>query len=527
MVKWGVVLGSFLVCAACTHSPPPYSAQQWTVWVESSLTRIQPTDSPQTNTVAAIQAARNEAEAFQVIVRAPATQMLRNVDVATSDLVGPATISQSNITCYREQYVPVHVRSAHPHNRWYAPHPSGQWPDALIPSGVPGGIYSSFPFVVPASHNQPVWIEIYVPQGTPAGTYTGTITVTADHVAPVTIPLTLTVWDFTLPDRPALASAFGSYDYSFSIAHQYSAGSDQSALKANLYAALRAHRLGVGIADRTTATTNAMLQQRAIEVSSDDSDVTLAEIKTLFVDNGWNDGLVVFPVDEPSTDGQYRAINRLASRFQALGIPLLATIQNSTAWTAVNGSVDIWVPVFYECISNTAQIRAKLAQGNRVWSYAAGVQPNKAPTWLLDYDLIHYRIPAWLNYSHGQTGLLYWTTAYWEAGDPWTNAANVSPDTGNGEGVLFYPGDKVGAANAAIPSLRLKAIRDGVEDYDYLVLLAQLGDPAFAASLAQALAPTWDRWSHDPTALVAARAQAATRIIALGTGLPTYPNRTR
>jgi hypothetical protein len=490
-----------------------------TVWVTDSLTRVQPTEAPETTASATIQAARNEAEAFQVIVRAPNSQALSNVNVAASDLVGPGFIAASNITYYREHYVPVHVQSAQVNNGWYAPYAPGTWPDALIPSTVPGGTYSSFPFAVSAGQNQPVWIEVYVPKGTAAGIYSGTVTITATGIAPVTIPLTLTVWGFTLPDRPALASAFGGYDHSFWIAYQYSAGSDQQTLKMNLYTALQAHRLGIGVVPDVADVGGVgalMPRQRMIEVDPSMSDANILSLTSTFVANGWVDSLETLPVDEPSTQAEYDAIRQLAPRFKSLGIPLLTTIQNSTAWTAINGSVDIWVPVFYECVYDATQISAKLAQGNQVWSYAAGVQPNNAPTWLLDYDLIHYRIPAWLNYRHGQTGLLYWTTAYWQDGDPWTNAANVSPSSGNGEGVLFYPGDKVGAPNAAIPSLRLKAIRDGVEDYDYLALLAQLGDSALAASLAQTLAPAWDNWAHDPAALAAARAQAAARIVALG-----------
>ena len=42
-----------------------------TIWVTDTLTRVQPTDAPGTARSAAIKAARNEYEAFQVIVRAP------------------------------------------------------------------------------------------------------------------------------------------------------------------------------------------------------------------------------------------------------------------------------------------------------------------------------------------------------------------------------------------------------------------------------------------------------------------------
>jgi len=486
-----------------------------TVWTTDPLTRVQPTDPPGTLTSAAIKAARNEYEAFQVVVTAPASSALSGVNVAVSDLVGPSTLPKSAIALYREHYVPVRVQSAQVNNGWFAPHPPGDWPDALIPATVPGGTYQSFPFSVPAGRNQPVWIEVYVPKGTPAGTYTGAVTVTAQGVPPVTIPLTLTVWGFTLPDRPALASDFGTYDTWFYVAANYSAGATRQALQDNLYAALNAHRLGIGQAYRRTAAEVALVDSwmpthRFILAPATATDAELQDLTRYFNAKGWGDFLGHYIWDEPHTQADYDAIKAEAPRWRATGIPTITTIQNDAAWTALDGAIDIWVPLFFQCIYSAPQIQAKLAKGEQVWSYVMGVHPNESPTWLLDYDLIHFRIPAWLNYRHGQTGLLYWATAYWAAGDPWTNAANE-----NGEGVLFYPGAAVGAPEAAIPSARLKAIRDGVEDYDYLALLAALEDPSGAASLAATLAPAWNSWSHDPTALAAAREQAVRRIMQL------------
>jgi hypothetical protein len=191
----------------------------------------------------------------------------------------------------------------------------------------------------------------------------------------------------------------------------------------------------------------------------------------------------------------------------------MTTIKIEAAWAALDGAIDVWIPVFYESAYRSREVRAKLAKGDRVWSYTAGVEPDGIPTWLLDYDPVHFRIPAWLNYSHGQTGLLYWTTAYWDNYDPWTNPSGNR--WGNGDGSLFYPGDRVGAPDAAVPSARLKAIRDGMEDYDYLTLLAEAGDPGLAHRLAVAVAPAWSAWSHDPNALASAREHAALRIVQL------------
>ncbi|MGH7359379.1 MAG: DUF4091 domain-containing protein, partial [Candidatus Rokuibacteriota bacterium] len=156
------------------------------------------------------------------------------------------------------------------------------------------------------------------------------------------------------------------------------------------------------------------------------------------------------------------------------------------------------------------EIPGRLSQGQKVWSYTTGLQGD-APNWKLDFGLIHYRVTPWFDYRHGLAGLLYWTTAWWEGGNPWANENGV-----NGEGVLFYPGGPVGAVNAAIPSARLKALRDGMQDHDYLRLLAQLGDSSRAQQLATSVAPNWVTWSRDPAVIRAARAQAAARILQLG-----------
>ena len=154
-----------------------------TVWVVDTLTRVQPSDAPGSAGSAATKAARNEYEAFQIVVRAPSSGALASVDAVASDLVGPAVLSRANITLYRAHYVPVVQSSPGAHS------PPGSWPDALIPfkhpdTGQPlGGRFPAAPFPVPAGQNQPVWVEVFVPPGPPPGTYTGAVTLTASGVA--------------------------------------------------------------------------------------------------------------------------------------------------------------------------------------------------------------------------------------------------------------------------------------------------------------------------------------------------------
>jgi hypothetical protein len=48
-----------------------------------------------------------------------------------------------------------------------------------------------------------------------------------------------------------------------------------------------------------------------------------------------------------------------------------------------------------------------------------------------------------------------------------------------GEGSLVYPGRAAGY-DGIVPTIRLKALRDAIEDYDYLAILEHLGKAAEA-----------------------------------------------
>jgi uncharacterized protein (TIGR03437 family) len=95
---------------------------------------------------------------------------------------------------------------------------------------------------------------------------------------------------------------------------------------------------------------------------------------------------------------------------------------------------------------------------------------------------------------------------------------------GNGDGTLFYPGtpNRIGGTNhIPIESIRLKLIREGMEDYEYLRLLCYLGDCEWAKSTARTLFPAPSRVTTTaPEAVYAARAAIADRIEAKLAAVP-------
>lgn len=76
------------------------------------------------------------------------------------------------------------------HDKWY--------PDILVPFELIVGST----FTIAASSSQVIWVDVYVPKDAPSGVYTSTITVREGAEVSMRIPINLTVYPFTMPDKP-------------------------------------------------------------------------------------------------------------------------------------------------------------------------------------------------------------------------------------------------------------------------------------------------------------------------------------
>jgi len=180
-------------------------------------------------------------------------------------------------------------------------------------------------------------------------------------------------------------------------------------------------------------------------------------------------------------------------------------------------AVDIWtmLPLAYNDAQSfsPARVTYVLQKGDKVWSYHALVQDSYSPKWELDLLPINYRIhTGFISQSLGLTGLLYWSGDDWGT-HPWENPQGRQNPDYPGEGVLVYPGGPAGLKGVA-PSMRLKYLRDGVEDYEYLQLLKNCGQAAFASAEAQRVGPDWTHWTRDDSLLESVREQLGSQIAA-------------
>ena len=120
---------------------------------------------------------------------------------------------------------------------------------------------------------------------------------------------------------------------------------------------------------------------------------------------------------------------------------------------------------------------------------------------------------GFVSYEYGATGELYFAVDY-DLKTAWTDQYDFG---GNGDGTLFYPGTPArigGKHDIPIDSIRLKRIRDGREDYEYLHILDRRGERAQAMKVARGLFPTPYRTDVSAAAFDGARSRLASLIAA-------------
>jgi hypothetical protein len=181
--------------------------------------------------------------------------------------------------------------------------------------------------------------------------------------------------------------------------------------------------------------------------------------------------------------------------------------------------VDIWCPLF--CLHDPETATKRLALGESIWTYTALCQGKEpSPWWHIDYPLLNYRVPAWMAWHCHMTGLLYWGgMSHWtQVDDPWTDGRTYGRNRGekgpiyNGEGTIVYPARPVGY-DGIVASLRLKALRDSIEDYEYLAILERKGLRAEAEKIVLPLTDSFFRWDPSPRKYQEARAKLAALIV--------------
>jgi hypothetical protein len=499
-----------------------------TVWSTSSLARITPTSAAGTGRQVTLWSARNEYESFQIIVRAGSGN-LTNVNITVSDLSGPdgRVIPKSAFTLYREHY--VYISKPSPDlgglNR---PGPAGWYPDGLIPfAGVikePAPALKAVPSAVANGQNQGFWVDLLTPADAAPGQYWGSYVVSSDQGS-VTGEILLTVWNFTLPLKPTLKTAFsfkngnpGTLEATKELLrHRLSPTAetladqrlliDQYGLGSNNLGFWSNASYASGNCTMSPAPTVTAIQQRIAQQQPD-----------LFLYNYTADEIGVCPSNTFDSLRQWARALHAAGARNLVTTPPRPELLDDGSGTG-RSAVDIWVVANFQYTESPAGIIDVQAKGDEVWSSNALMADSYSPKWLVDFAPINFRIqPGFISQSLGISGLLYWQVDRWSS-DPWNNISNTGAFSSNnypGEGVLLYPGAQAGIPNGgAAPSIRLKLLRDGVEDFEYVHMLRTQGFGEWSRPIVQRVGPDFVNWNHDPAVLETARRELGDQLSAI------------
>lgn len=146
-------------------------------------------------------------------------------------------------------------------------------------------------------------------------------------------------------------------------------------------------------------------------------------------------------------------------------------------------------------------IKKLVAGGTEFWSYVCCCPKAPYLSLFIDHDALNMRMWLWLSYLYQLKGILVWSANFWNSTaaspidylqNPWEDPMSYTTSFGwpygkqtgwgNGDGRFFYPPNRhpndhtKKYMDGPVPSVRLEILRDGIEDYEYLLLLKKAAE---------------------------------------------------
>jgi hypothetical protein len=478
-----------------------------------------------------------ETIAFQVVVIAGATPVEKTA-LALSDLVGPGG-GRLRTAVFRERYLHIDRRSRNDRTAgeslgW---RPGARPPDAAVLGDVPDALLPvaidarpvAPPPAVPAGATGAFWVDVDVPDGVWHGRFTGTATLEADGAALARFTVAIDVRPTPLPYR-----ATGVFIYYEAARLTARIGPAGPVVERQLWQLLHAHHVDalapltqVADVERLSAAYDGSLFSDALGyqgpgVRRAPAIVALGPYGTLGAPtpaalarvDAMINGLPVGPepflyaIDETCTSPRAADWQRaLAAHPPPRPLPVAQTCDDPPARQAVNIAM-----LSAGSFRRETTIEARAA-GRRAFIYN-GVQP-RTGTLLLDADPRGLIANGWIAAAAAIERWFYWESIFWDDDnrgghgpiDPFVTTEtfhNADGDSALGDGLLLYPGRQIGkfaasslGTDAVFPSLRLKAIRRGIQDAGLIALAARERPEETAQLVARALPAALDEVDRD------------------------------
>lgn len=550
-----LILSCIIALSGCHKTPAENNVtpDDYTVWGAPSTVKIRQEDNayadkrPMRLDFAGV---RGEYESAQLIISADKDIDFYNLTAADIVGQGGTVVAGTDVEIYNEWYIEIAVPTT-------VNTVAGMYPDALIPMDL---AQEAGECTVKAGQNAGIWVTVHIPETAEPGVYTSTFTLTVDGNVH-TVPVSLTVYAFTMPVETHTRTLFVNRPRAINDAELDSSVT----MRETYYEYLLDYRVNsawlpietFSVEDFTAAAKKYAADERVNtyvmpydNLGYTSLNVTawkpmlLDLIKESTAELNLLDKLCFYFVDEPEATGQLTAAVNSYNGFenfkreiaeivksdttgaydnfkQAVGVDkyeeYLINLDsvctfNPLTTTELLDKVSIWVPTVghfqsQNQIDNMMALAAEHPQAE-LWWYGCSGPVNPWPTYHLDDNLVTLRTWFWLAQEYGVKGHLYWGTT--SAGDPYVNPIQQSDFEGQagstvvGDGILLYPGLKYGVRHP-LPSIRLMAVRDGLEEYELLYAL-QNG----YATLAETYGADID--ARETTAQLYAQTHTTTRI---------------
>lgn len=518
-------------------------------WQVNPIIKVFPeTMPPARNTACQVALARNEAESLQLAIRASS-------DITTLEAeVDPPRGSRNTQLAPPEigwvDYVPIDHPSSYyslttpawelkfPSNAGSSDGWAGWWPDPISPYTITS---------LTANRTHSLWLTFKTDPQSQPGNYRGNIRLKSDGKTIKSIPYTLTVWNFTLPERPSCAAIYDIRMNQQWLHHGKSEAeardeimqimADKKVCPDNCGVNLHFKRDSNGTVTCDFTAYDAAMERyfdhykfpfaytpRSLYLfgwehpprsflgeapfegeppyTNADRTRLRPEYKAAYQDalrlywqhmqaKGWANRIVLYISDEPYLDkthikDQMKACCTMIHEVDPDIRIYCSTWRHCPDW---NGYLNIWGIGHYGCFP-AEEMETRRAAGDAIWFTTDGQMCTDTPYCAVERLLPHYC------FKYGAEAYEFWGMT-WFTYDPWQKGwhryIHQSSTPGeyyyvrypNGDGYLIYPGTR-GTDTRPVTTIRLEAARDGVEDYEYLKLLqARTHDPAAQHLLAE------------------------------------------
>ncbi|MHB8993801.1 MAG: glycoside hydrolase domain-containing protein [Armatimonadota bacterium] len=454
-------------------------------WCEGTYKIAQTRPAPTRAAPVRLAAARNEFEPCQVVLRP--RQDLRNVTATLSDFQGPsgAKIAADAWTIKQVEYLKVTT----PTDESAC---TGWWPDPLP-------VFKSANFT--AGRNWPLWLTVKVPEKARAGVYWGNLKLSGEGYSS-TVPVELHVFDFTMPSKPHLQTAWG---FGFGRVAQYqnlTSPEDREKAFDLCMQNFRDHRISpysffqlvpISVKVLTPANEQASVTidwvafDKAAKRYLDHFGFTsfrlpiqflpggrsgkytkgklgpfeqgtpeydrlfkdyMMQLQTHLEQNGWLEKAYIYWFDEPEP-ADYE---HCRSTFQMLkdAAPKITRMLTEQPEEQIAGNIDLWCPVTPNYNREACQARQKL--GERIWWYVCCGPKAPLAGLFIDHGATDLRTWMWQTWQNDVQGCLIWESTWWDSTgspnrpqNPWIDPMGWTPEGGcwgNGDGRFLYPANR-------------------------------------------------------------------------------------